>query len=196
MIVQTSIVVPAIVRIRHTDPLPPFEVTVGAHPLVDQLRFARSEFVRGLDGVTEEDALRRFGPINSIGWMVGHLANQEHLFWVRLAQRKNLAPGLNELVGTGRPASTPGLDDMWAMWRTVTAAADAYLDTITPAIAATYLRSSRGPVAESVGTLLLRSSYHYWFHTGEAAAIRQLLGHVDLPEFVGDMTEAAYRPEL
>ena len=37
--------------------------------------------------------------------------------------------------------------------------------------------------------------YHYWFHLGEAYAIRQLLGHPDLPEFVGDMSEALYRAE-
>jgi hypothetical protein len=33
----------------------------------------------------------------------------------------------------------------------------------------------------------------YWFHTGEAHAIRQLLGHSDLPEFIGDMSQAQYR---
>ena len=32
------------------------------HPLVTQLRFARSEFVRCLDGVSGEDALRRLSP--------------------------------------------------------------------------------------------------------------------------------------
>jgi hypothetical protein len=37
--------------------------------------------------------------------------------------------------------------------------------------------------------------YHHWYHTGEAHAIRQLLGHPDLPQFVGDMSEALYRPE-
>jgi hypothetical protein len=37
--------------------------------------------------------------------------------------------------------------------------------------------------------------YHYWFHTGEAHAIRQLLGHPDLPQFVGDMSQAVYCPE-
>jgi hypothetical protein len=30
---------------------------------------------------------------------------------------------------------------------------------------------------------------------GEAHAIRQMLGHTDLPQFVGDMSEALYRPE-
>ena len=94
------------------------------HPLVAQLRFARSEFVRGLEGVSEADALQRIGPMNSLGWIVGHLANQEHRYWVRLGQGRNVAPGLNERVGTGRPASTPPLSEMWATWRTVTEAAD------------------------------------------------------------------------
>ena len=39
-----------------------------------------------------------------------------------------------------------------------------------------------------------RVIYHYWYHTGENLAIRQLLGHTDLPEFVGNIDdEAPYR---
>jgi len=79
------------------------------HLLVTQLRFSRSEFVRGLEGVTEEQALRRLMPMNCISWMVGHLANQEHRYWVIFAQRNNVAPNLYELVGYGKPASTPPL---------------------------------------------------------------------------------------
>ena len=49
---------------------------------------------------------------------------------------------------------------------------------------------------ESIGTMLPRLIYHYWFHTGEVLAIRQLLGHVELPEFVGDIgAKGSYRPE-
>ena len=51
------------------------------HPLVDQRRFTRSEFTRSLDGVTEEEGFQRFGVINSIGWIVGHMANQEQRYW-------------------------------------------------------------------------------------------------------------------
>ena len=41
---------------------------------------------------------------------------------------------------------------------------------------------------------MLRMTYHYWYHTGENAAIRQALGHTGLPDFVGDIdTEAPYR---
>jgi hypothetical protein len=42
---------------------------------------------------------------------------------------------------------------------------------------------------ESVGTRILRTTYHYFFHTGEAHAVRQQLGHPDLPYFVGDMPD-------
>ena len=168
---------------------------MGVHPLVTQLHFARSEFVRGLEGVSAADAVRRIQPMNCLSWMVGHLADQEHGYWVRLAQQKDLAPSLNDLVGFGRPASTPPLEEMWSVWGRVTSAADVYLDTLPPEVLQTFLRLDGSPVDESVGTMLLRNIYHYWFHTGEAAAVRQLLGHPNLPDFVGGMDAAPYRLE-
>ena len=163
--------------------------------LVSQLRFARSEFVRALEGVTDEEARRRFEPMNCISWIVGHLASQENAYWVLIAQGQVARPGLHELVGYGRPASTPPLDEMWAAWQDVTTAADAYLDMLTPEMLAEFLTWRGKPRPESVGTMLLRNTYHYWYHLGEAAAIRQMLGHTDLPEFVGDMSAALYRPD-
>jgi hypothetical protein len=168
---------------------------MSTHPLVTQLRFARSEFLRCLDGVSAGDAIRRLEPMNCISWIVGHLANQEHRYWVLWAQGENLAPGLQALVGFGQPASTPSLDEMWATWQTVTRAADGFLDTLTTAKLQTHLEWQGEPLRESIGTLLYRNVYHYWFHTGEAHAIRQMLGHGELPQFVGDMSLAVYRPE-
>jgi hypothetical protein len=165
------------------------------HPRVMQLRFARSEFLRGLDGVSAEDAIRRIQPMNCISWIVGHLANQEHTYWVLWAQGKNLVPGLQELVGYGQPASTPPLDEMWGAWRTVTQAADEFLNTLTTDRLQTHLEWQGEPVPESIGTLIFRNTYHYWYHLGEAHAIRQMLGHRDLPQFVGDLSQAPYRPE-
>jgi uncharacterized damage-inducible protein DinB len=165
------------------------------HPSVTQLRFARSEFLRCLDGVSESDAVHRLEPKNCISWIIGHLANQEHYLWVMAAQGVFLARGLNQLVGSGRPASTPPLDEMWATWRTVTAAADAFLDTLTTAKLETHLEFEGRTLPESIGTVLYRNIYHYWFHTGEAHAIRQMLGHGELPQFVGNMSGAVYRPE-
>ena len=165
------------------------------HPLVTQLRFTRRELVRALAGVTNEEACCRFEPLNCISWMVGHLASQENAYWVYLAQGQKLEPGLRDLVGTGRPASTPPLDEMWAAWRNITTAADKYLDTLIPAILETHFEWKGEPMPESIGTMLLRNIFHYWYHIGEAMAVRQLLGHTDLPEFVGDMSQAAYWPE-
>ncbi len=169
---------------------------MAIHPLVTQLHFTRSEFVRCLKEVSPEDAIRRIMPMNSISWIIGHLANQEQAYWVLLAQGHTPVPGLVDLVGTGKPASTPPLDEMWAAWHTITRAADSYLVTLETSALETHFVDRDKPRRESVGTMLLRNIYHYWYHTGEAHAIRDMLGHVGLPQFVGDMTQAIYQPEL
>lgn len=161
-------------------------------PLVTQLRFARSELERCLQGVSAADAERRIQPMNSIGWIVGHLASQEQFLWLERAQGEILSPELYQLVGYGQPATTPPLDEMWHFWHEITTAADCYLDTITPEMLGTPLFWQDGQTAEDVGTSLLRNIYHYWFHIGEAHAIRQVLGHTKLPQFVGDLAEVRY----
>lgn len=74
----------------------------------------------------------------------------------------------------------------------MTEAADPWLDALT-------FDRLQAPLAEglpSAGTFLLRTIYHYWYHLGEAMAVRQMLGHADLPDFVGDIDELApYQPE-
>ena len=75
------------------------------HPLVTQLRFARSEFVRCLEGVSDEDARHRIMPMNCISWMVGHLAAQEQYYYIYFPQVEVPHPQLNKLVGFGHPAS-------------------------------------------------------------------------------------------
>ena len=165
------------------------------HPLVNQLHFARSEFVRGLQGLTDDDARRRIEPMNSISWNIGHLASQEQTLWVWFAQGKALYPDLHKHVGYGSPANTPPLDEMWDIWRTVTTTADEYLETVTSETLLTSFVENEKPMGQSIGTLMLRNIYHYWFHNGENAGIRQALGHRNLPQFVGDMSEAVYRSE-
>lgn len=165
------------------------------HPLVVQLRFARSEFRRCFEGVEEAEARKRLLPMNCLSWIVGHLANQEQRYWLIFAQGKTLYPNLYDLVGYGKPASTPPLDEMWNAWQGITQAADPYLDTLTPQALLTYFKLDGKPMLENAGTLLMRNIYHYFYHIGEAAAIRQMLGHQNLPEYVGDMVEVQYRQE-
>ena len=166
------------------------------HPLVDQLRFARSEFVRALAGVGDEEARHRLEPMNCLSWMVGHMADHEQRYWLERQGRDPLVAGLNALVGYGQPASTPPLAAMWEAWRTITEAADPFLDTLTVSDLQQLPPVPRPVSPESIGTMLLRMIAHYWFHTGEAQAVRQLLGHPNLPDFVGDIgREAPYRSE-
>ena len=167
-----------------------------AHPLVDQLRFARSELKRGLEGVTDEAARQRFLPMNCIAWNIGHLAWQEQRYWLRGAQGKTLLPELNDAFRYGAAASTPDLEKTWAAWRGVTEAADSWLDGVATGVLQQQVLVDGKPIGYTFGSLLLRTTYHYWYHTGENQAMRQMLGHTGLLDFVGDIdTEAPYTPE-
>jgi uncharacterized damage-inducible protein DinB len=168
------------------------------HPLVLQLRFTRSEFCRALEGLTDDDARRRIMPMNCISWNIGHLAWQEQRYWLLRGQDRILLPHLNEQFAYGSPASSPALDEIWQAWRTITTAVDPWLDTLT-----TEQLHQRRPFTFdgqqfelTFGSLMQRVIYHYWYHTGENMAIRQMLGHAGLPDFVGNIDdEAPYTPE-
>lgn len=137
------------------------------HPLVDQLRFTRSEWSRGLAGVSKKNAARHFGPMNCISWLVGHLAWHEQKSWLERAQGKILFPQLNELFATGAPMSTSSLKEMLDMWNKVTKAVDPYLNTLTTETLQNESPRDGKPVGISVGSTLRRITYHYWFHIGE-----------------------------
>jgi uncharacterized damage-inducible protein DinB len=166
------------------------------HPLVTQLRFTRSEFARALRGVSDEDGTRRFPPLNSISWNAGHLAWQEQYYFLFLAQRFRLLPEIERLFASGAPASTPALSEMVAAWKEITAAADPWLEAQTSESLAEYFTRADGqPGQRTYGNLLQRVIYHYWYHLGENMAIRQLLDHSRLPQYVGNLDEKApYRP--
>lgn len=167
-----------------------------SHPLIIQLRFTRSEFQRAFDGITKEDAQKRFLPMNCISWNVGHLAWQEQRYFLTFAQNKVLLPNIQEEFRYGAPPSTPSLAEMRRAWQTLTQAADEWLDTVTTETLLGLYHHPSGEWSTSFGNLLQRVIYHYWYHTGENMAIRQQLGHTALPEFVGNIDdEAPYRPQ-
>ncbi len=166
------------------------------HPLVLQLRFTRSEFQRGLDGLSDADARQRLLPMNCISWNVGHLAWQEQRYFLYYAQGQMPLPQVQGMFAYGAPASTPPLADMLTAWTTITRLADPWLDALTTEQLQQHVIRRGKPSPYIFGSLLLRVIYHYWYHTGENLAIRQALGHHDLPEFVGDLDgEAPYQPE-
>ena len=166
-----------------------------AHPRVDQLRFARSEWQRGLAGLSEVDAGIRFLPMNSISWMVGHLTWHERECWVRRA-RGNKGNRILDAFASGRPASIPSLASMQEAWRRIVTEAAPFLDALTTADLEVPLAHDPRPHPPSAGSQLQYITYHYWAHIGEVSAVRQMLGHPDLAEYVGDFPpEAEYRPD-
>jgi hypothetical protein len=166
------------------------------HPLIDQFRFTRREWLRGLKGVTEEDGARHFGQMNCISWIVGHLAWHEQRTFLQRPQNIVLFPTLNEIFAFGASMSTPSLKEMLGIWQTVTAETESYLDSLTTKTLLLDLPVNGKSVGQIRGTVLRRITYHYWYHLGEILAIRQMIGAKDLPDFVGDIdTEAPYRPE-
>ena len=165
------------------------------HPRVDQLRFARSEWQRGLRGVSDEDARKRLLPMNSLSWMIGHLAWHERLIWAERAQGLAVEPML-DAVATGQPASTPAPAEMWAAWKRIVAIADPFLDGLTTDDLERQLPHDHRDFPYLAGSQPQRITYHYWVHIGEASAVRQMLGHRRLAQFVGDIdAKAAYRRE-
>ncbi|HZM72000.1 MAG TPA: DinB family protein [Candidatus Polarisedimenticolia bacterium] len=164
-----------------------------ALPIVEQLRFTRSEWLRALRGVPEADGAKRVMPMNSISWIVGHLAWHEQRYWLTRLAEKTPVPVLNEIVASGGPATTPPLRDMLRAWRKITKASDPLLDGLA---ASDLLESLPGSPRRLIGNALRRVTYHYWFHIGEILAIRQMLDHPNRPEFVGNIDDlASYRPE-
>lgn len=167
------------------------------HPLVAQLRFTRSEFKRALKGVTDDEASQRFLPMNCLSWNVGHLAWQEQHYFVHYGQGRWLLPEIEKQFASGVLASTPPLSEMLVAWHEITSAADPWLDTLTSEkLQQHFVRKDGQPGRRIFGSLLQRVIYHYWYHTGENMAIRQLLGHDRLPQFVGNIDDKApYLPE-
>lgn len=150
------------------------------HPLVVMQHLTRQEFLRGLQGLTEGEARRRLEPMNCISWTIGHMAAQEHAFFVARPQGREVKPEYKPFL-TGSQPSQPSLEEMMTLWRATCDNADAWLHAVTEE--RLKQRFSSQPRAETAGTLLVRNIFHYWSHIGEINAARQMLGHV-APQFV------------
>ena len=162
-----------------------------AHPLVDQLRFTRSEFMTAVRGVSDEDARRRLLPMNCISWNIAHLAWQEQRYFLTYAQGLQPYPDIAKEFATGVAASEPPLARVLEAWHAIALAADPWLDGLTADGLQKHVVTRGKPTARVFGNLLQRVIYHYWYHTGESMAIRQQLGHGRLPQFVGNIDDRA-----
>jgi hypothetical protein len=162
------------------------------HPLVLQLKFTRNEFRRALKGLSEEAAGKRLLPMNCISWNVGHLAWQEQKYNLYYGQGQIPYPEIEKFFAYGAPASTPSLREMLKVWQKIIETANPWLETLTSEKLQEFVIKTDGiKLQRTFGSLLQRIIYHYWYHTGENLAIRQMLGHKDLPQFVGNIDRQA-----
>jgi hypothetical protein len=158
------------------------------HPLVRQLRFTRGEFARGLRLVSAEDAERRVDGLNSLAWSVGHLAWQEQKYFLHYGQGSMPFPDIDKAFRSGASATAPSMADVRPTWDAITREADPWLDTLSvDDMRARYTRRDGSAGGRVIGDLVQRVTYHYWFHIGQNMAVRKLLGHDRLPQFVGDL---------
>lgn len=165
------------------------------HPLVLQLRFTRSEFKRAAK-VSDDDAVKRVLPMNSIGWTIGHMAWQEQRYFIYFPTGKLVVPDIQENYAFGSPHSTPVAKEMWAAWKRITRVADEWLDSLTTRTLLRFVVHDGKKTRWMYGNLLQRVIYHYWYHTGENTAVRKMLGHTEFGYFVGNIDgKAPYTPE-
>jgi uncharacterized damage-inducible protein DinB len=167
------------------------------HPIVLQLKFTRSEFKRGLKGLSEEDACKRLLPMNCISWNVGHLAWQEQKYILYYGKGEMPFPDIEKDFAYGAPASTPSLREILKLWQNITVSTSSWLETLTSnKLQDLVIKADGTKIQRTYGSLIQRMIYHYWYHTGENLAIRQMLGHTNLPQFVGNIDrQAPYIPE-
>jgi hypothetical protein len=165
------------------------------HNLVWQLRKAREEWAIIFEGVSDEDGFRRVGRMNSLGWMMAHLAWHEQLVYA-LMTGKMIAPTLNEIAPTGGPVTTPRLSEMTSLWQQVTSETDAYFATLTLEDLRGHLEFNGDTFPECIGAIFQRINNHYFYHIGEASAIRQMLEHPDIPDIMAEFGSVTYHPEL
>ena len=158
------------------------------HHLVRVLKNTRAELRRAIDGMSEADLERRVAGINSVAWIVGHLAGQEQGLWL---QGRGL-PAVADLsaFGHGAEPATPAFGFVFPLWEEITSVTESWLDDLDDDGLRQHLSGDPFFEIENVGSLLTRVIGHYYLHIGQITAIRKVLGY-SVPGFVGSQ-EGAY----
>ena len=144
-------------------------------------RYALSEFERGIEGVTDDEAQVQLtkadeSKMNAIAWIVAHIA----WHWLRVGKQATQESEGDRSLSVWNTDPTPppmkvALRRLNSAKASVSWIDDAGSDVL-----------SRSGGRENVGTALMRVVLHTWFHIGEINAIRQMLGHDEIV-YVGEM---------
>ena len=152
------------------------------HTLVDMLYLSRKEFERNLYGLNDEDSRKRIEPMNCISWIIAHVADQHHAFFVAWPYGKEVESRYMPYA-YGQPASQPSLEESLALWRDACQDSEGWLNSVTDNILREKPEVATSLVDEDFGALMVRCIFHTWCHLGEISSIRQILGHKP-PQFV------------
>ncbi len=159
-----------------------------AHHLVRYVWHVRRELERSLENISEADLNREVGGLNSIAWMIGHLAMQEQAYWLFFRGEELVEKNLKAY---GSKVEDPKeFAELFELWKSITEQSNGWLETATTSD----LENQFEKAKENTGSLLTRVIGHYYFHIGQIATIRKLLGY-DVPGFVGSQEGAYYEAE-
>ena len=92
------------------------------HPLIDQFRFTRREWLRGWTASQKTPHNILSDELHQLDRRTSCLARTPLL--ARTCPGQNALPQVNEVYAYGAPMSTPSLGEMLETWQTVTQAAD------------------------------------------------------------------------
>ena len=152
----------------------------GARPpvVVRLLLDAYEAFAQAADNVPAPGRGGALGRLNSGGWIVAHVAEQQDRVWNSGVQRLPaddwIALRANE-VRSGAAPSEPPFDEAREALRRVCERAAAYLSTLDEA--AVVAGDAGG---QALAEQAARSAAHIFVHAGELAAIASLVGAPDI----------------
>ncbi len=165
---------PASAPQRGADPRPP--------RLVRLLWDAWDELDRVAAALPAPGRARPIGRLNAGGWIVAHVAAQQHAYWCAGAQGLEADPWLAvHAVGFGDEPSAPAFGEALAAFGRVRASATPWLRSLREAeLDRRTVRPAGADAGRSAGDLLVRSAAHVFAHAGELSAIASLVGAPDL----------------
>jgi hypothetical protein len=157
--------------------------------LDELVAFTLMNFERAVDGVSEDEALVRLAKadgslMNSISWIVGHMAWHWSTMAAYAAHEARPTSVDAYKVGPAADPTPPSLSHAVALFRRAREDSD-WVGRADDALLSSSSEDYRGMLeylapVESVGTALMRAILHTWNHIGEVQAIRQMLGHPEI----------------
>ena len=143
--------------------------------------FTFSEFERGLEGLSDEDARLRMKKadgteMNAVSWSIAHIA--AHWLAVAAYARKEETPSnLMRFFGAEADPTPPLVSDALKLLEEAKASTEWIANADNGLLAETRDGLQASATHGNVGTAIMKVALHTWSEIGEINAIRQMLGH-------------------